>query len=167
MNNGKHQQSQGVGVQQSPPPTTTTGSPIIEHPTPTTQALPSATPTSQVPKAPYMALFGKEYERLIYERRIAGWKLSIEKKRLELCASLNIDEKRLELYARLNMPLSPDKPPPRLGHTVKVPWSIFPRSHIGHPGITFYIFIFTFTPPLTRPCPGRTTISQHFSIYNT
>ena len=76
-----------------------------------------------------MALFGKEYERVIYERRIAAWKLSIEKKRLELCAGLNVDKKRLESYAGLNMPLSPGKKPqparPQTGLlTVKVP-----RSH--------------------------------------
>ena len=109
MNNGLHQQSQGIRVQQSPPSSTTTGSPVIEHPTPTTQALPSAMLTRRVPDAPYMALFGKEYEHLIYERRIAAWKLSIEKKRLEICAGLNIGETRLELYAGLNMSLSPGK----------------------------------------------------------
>ena len=71
-----------------------------------------------------MALFGKEYERLIYERRIAAWKLSIKKKRLELCAGLNVEKNKLELYAHLNVSLSPGKPPPQPGHTDKVPRSI-------------------------------------------
>ena len=134
VNNGQHQQSQGAGVQQSPPTTTTTGSPVIEHPTPTTQVLPSATPTSRISEVPYMALFGKEYECLIYERRIAAWKLSIEKQRLELCASLNVEKKKLESYARLSMSPSQGKPPPLTGpHRLGAPVP-FPGAPCRSPG---------------------------------
>ena len=147
VNNGRHQQSQGVGVQQSSPPTTTTGSPVIEHPTPISPALPSATPTSRIPNAAYMALFGKEYECLCHKKLIAAWKLSVEKKRLELCAGLK-------------MSLSPGKSPPTGTHQQGAPVPPFPEAPISHPGISAHLFL-SLPPPdwatLSR-CPGHHTI---------
>ena len=60
-NNGHQQRSGEVGAQQSPPPTTTRGSPIIQRSLPAPSAPSLAVPPSRIPDAPYMALFGKEY----------------------------------------------------------------------------------------------------------
>ena len=145
VNNGQHQQSQGIRVQQSPSPTTTTGSPVTGHPAPATPPLPSAMPTSRVPDASYMALFGKEYDRLLYQRQISAWRLSIEKKRSELCAGLKVDETRLELYASSNMSLVPGKNSPARPRPGYSP----PRcpGRISRPG---------YSP---SRCPGRITLS--------
>ena len=89
-NNGNQQLSGEVRAQQSPPPTTTTGSPTIQQQPPAPSAPPLAVPPSGIPNAPYMALFGEEYDRLEHMRFIAAWKLSVEEKRLELCSGLKM-----------------------------------------------------------------------------
>ena len=89
-NNGNQQLSGEVRAQQSPPPTTTTGSPTIPQQPPAPSAPPLAVPPSGIPDAPYMALFGEEYDRLEHMRFIAAWKLSVEEKRLELCSGLTM-----------------------------------------------------------------------------
>ena len=82
-----------------PPPHNNNRKPRSSHPTPAPPGPPSAVPLSRIPNAPYMALFGKEYDCLAHVMLIAGWKLSVEKKRLELCSGLK-------------MSLNPGKPTP-------------------------------------------------------
>lgn len=96
-NNGNQQLSGEVRAQQSPPPTTTTGSPTIQQQPPAPSAPPLAVPPSRIPDAPYMALFGEEYDRLEHMRFIAAWKLSVEEKRLELCSGLTMSLRQAQV----------------------------------------------------------------------
>ena len=157
-NNGQQQQGREVGAQQSPPPSHNNNrKPSNSTPHSRTTGTTISSATKQNSRCAIHGIIGKEYDRLAHVRIIAAWKLSVEKKKLELCSGKppplpgpSIWPSTLSDLVCPGSSVSVHPPPPRV------------QACGPGPSLTWYAP----GPSLTRYAPGPAPLSYPFLTQN-